>query len=103
MSHTISARANVDLIDQKYSDWREDPNSVDQSWAMFFEGFELGMTQPALRSSGSGGGGVSEVGGGLDLATRARRRLARQQLSHSRAHRPRGSIPLMRPVPISRS
>ncbi|MEQ1843502.1 MAG: 2-oxoglutarate dehydrogenase E1 component, partial [Verrucomicrobiales bacterium] len=51
MSHTIPARANVDLIDQKYADWKSDPNSVDQNWAMFFEGFELGLTQPAPRQS----------------------------------------------------
>ena len=46
MSHAISARANVDLIDQKYAEWKQDPESVDDNWAMFFEGFELGMTQP---------------------------------------------------------
>ncbi|MEX2581159.1 MAG: 2-oxoglutarate dehydrogenase E1 component [Verrucomicrobiales bacterium] len=67
MSHTIPARANVDLIDQKYAEWKENPKSVDQSWAMFFEGFELGMTQPASKASPS-----AEMVGGLDLATRAR-------------------------------
>ncbi len=73
MSHSISARANVDLIDQKYADWKQDPSSVDETWAMFFEGFELGLTQPipagkSLRSEDPG----SEVVGGLDMATRAR-------------------------------
>ncbi|MDF1824498.1 MAG: 2-oxoglutarate dehydrogenase E1 component [Verrucomicrobiales bacterium] len=73
MSHSISARANVDLIDQKYADWKQDPKSVDETWAMFFEGFELGLTQPV-----SSGDGVkiddpgTEVVGGLDIATRAR-------------------------------
>ena len=42
MRTTIAARANLDLIDQNYQRWREDPASVDQSWAAFFEGFELG-------------------------------------------------------------
>ena len=46
MSHAISARANADLIDQKYAAWKQDPKSVDDTWAMFFEGFELGLTQP---------------------------------------------------------
>lgn len=46
MSHTIATRPNADLIDQKYSDWKKDPDSVDASWAMFFEGFELGLVQP---------------------------------------------------------
>ncbi|NLT72396.1 MAG: 2-oxoglutarate dehydrogenase E1 component [Verrucomicrobiaceae bacterium] len=72
MSHTISARANVDLIDQKYSDWKSDPHSVDSSWAMFFEGFELGLTQPAAPASASVGTAAGEYTGGLDLAARAR-------------------------------
>ncbi len=72
MSHAISARANVDLIDQKYGEWKQDPSSVDDSWGMFFEGFELGLTQPApigkTANSGGSEGGVEN----LDLATRAR-------------------------------
>jgi 2-oxoglutarate dehydrogenase E1 component len=42
MRTTIAARANLDLIDQNYQRWQEDPGSVDPSWAAFFEGFELG-------------------------------------------------------------
>src|SRR5438874_9179609 len=42
MRTTIAARANLDLIDQNYARWQEDPASVDSSWAAFFEGFELG-------------------------------------------------------------
>jgi len=71
MSHTIAARANVDLIDQKYAEWKTNPNAVDQSWAMFFEGFELGMSQPGASSTGTSVA-PSEASGGLDLATRAR-------------------------------
>lgn len=70
MSRTISAQANVDLIDQKYAEWKRDPLSVDQNWAMFFEGFELGMTQPAPRPGS--GTAVAAESGGLDLASRAR-------------------------------
>ena len=72
MSHTIPARANVDLIDQKYVEWKEDPNSVDQNWAMFFEGFELGLTQPASPRKGITAGPETEIVGGLDMAMRAR-------------------------------
>ncbi len=69
MSHTISSRANVDLIDQKYAEWKKDPRSVDENWAMFFEGFELGTTQPVpARSAGGTGGGATEQ----DLRTHAR-------------------------------
>ena len=42
MRTSIAARANLDLIDQNYQRWQEDPASVDSSWAAFFEGFELG-------------------------------------------------------------
>src|ERR1700681_3782606 len=42
MRTSIAARANLELIDQNYQRWQEDPASVDPSWAGFFEGFELG-------------------------------------------------------------
>src|SRR5438045_9715142 len=42
MRMSIAARANLELIDQNYQRWQEDPASVDPSWAAFFEGFELG-------------------------------------------------------------
>src|SRR5207248_4160596 len=42
MRTTIAARANLELIDQNYARWQDDPASVDPSWAAFFEGFELG-------------------------------------------------------------
>src|ERR1700736_873391 len=42
MRTTIGARANLDLIDQNYQRWQQDPAWVDWSWAAFFEGFELG-------------------------------------------------------------
>ena len=42
MRTSIAARANLELIDQNYQRWQEDPASVDPGWAAFFEGFELG-------------------------------------------------------------
>src|SRR5438105_1614142 len=42
MRTSIAARANLELIDQNYERWQEDPAAVDPSWAAFFEGFELG-------------------------------------------------------------
>src|SRR6266571_2646060 len=41
MRTSIAARANLELIDQNYQRWQEDPASVDPSWSAFFEGFEL--------------------------------------------------------------
>jgi 2-oxoglutarate dehydrogenase E1 component len=40
---TIASRANLDLIDENYRRWRQDPASVEESWRIFFEGFELGF------------------------------------------------------------
>src|SRR6202165_5445099 len=42
MRTTIAARANLELIDENYRRWQENPASVDPSWSAFFEGFELG-------------------------------------------------------------
>src|SRR5437773_5057699 len=42
MKTAIAARANLDLIEENYRRWEEDPESVDSSWSAFFQGFELG-------------------------------------------------------------
>ena len=46
MSSHISPRLNAALLDEKYAQWSADPRSVDDHWAAFFEGFELGATVP---------------------------------------------------------
>ena len=47
MKSSISARFNAGLLDQKYDQWCEDPQSVEADWSAFFEGFELGNAQRA--------------------------------------------------------
>ena len=42
MRTSIDARANVDLIEENYRRWQQNPDSVDSGWSAFFEGFELG-------------------------------------------------------------
>jgi 2-oxoglutarate dehydrogenase E1 component len=42
---SLAGSYNLDVLDATYQRWRRDPNSVDESWRLFFEGFELGMTQ----------------------------------------------------------
>ncbi len=44
MRPSFATRGNLDLIEQNYRLWQEDPASVDGSWSAFFEGFELGNT-----------------------------------------------------------
>ena len=51
MSATLPFRANQDLLDSKYTDWKNNPDSVETTWASFFEGFELGMAELAKRGS----------------------------------------------------
>ena len=39
---TVANRWNLDLIEDYYDRWRKDPASVEESWRIFFEGYELG-------------------------------------------------------------
>ena len=38
----FASRWNLDAIEAAYQRWRQDPDTVDESWRLFFEGFELG-------------------------------------------------------------
>src|SRR5260370_40292807 len=38
----FATRWNLDAIEAAYQRWRQDPDAVDESWRLFFEGFELG-------------------------------------------------------------
>lgn len=42
MRTSIATRANLDLLDENYERWLQNPRAVDSGWAAFFEGFELG-------------------------------------------------------------
>ncbi len=54
MSTNFANSLNADLIDQNYSLWSRDPQSVDSYWAAFFEGFELGSSTDAATPPGAG-------------------------------------------------
>src|SRR5471030_1475464 len=41
----IAARSNLEVIEAEYQRWRQDPSQVEESWRLFFEGFELGVAQ----------------------------------------------------------
>lgn len=64
MSSHISPRLNAALLDEKYAQWSNDPRSVDDHWAAFFEGFELGATVP---KKGGPNGSPKVVGGAVDV------------------------------------
>jgi 2-oxoglutarate dehydrogenase E1 component len=46
---TVANRSNLSLIEDYYQRWLTDSRSVDESWRIFFEGFELGR-EPQLAS-----------------------------------------------------
>ena len=56
MRTSIAARANLDLIEENYRRWQENPESVDSGWSAFFEGFELGNLP---QRNGAAGGAVA--------------------------------------------
>src|SRR5438876_2621177 len=43
ISSNVATRWNLDAIESSYRRWQEDPAAVDESWRLFFEGFELGL------------------------------------------------------------
>ena len=45
---SFANRYNLDAIDAQYKRWRTDPHAVDESWRLFFEGFELGQDYKPL-------------------------------------------------------
>ena len=38
---TVANRWNLELIDDFYQRWQNDPDSVDATWQAFFEGYQL--------------------------------------------------------------
>ena len=69
MPPTSSLRLNADLLEEKHAAWLSDPSSVEQNWAAFFEGFELGSAQ--LENEEMAGSGATKPTG-EDLGIRAR-------------------------------
>jgi 2-oxoglutarate dehydrogenase E1 component len=64
---TVANRWNLDLIEEYHRRWRNDPASVDASWQMFFEGFELALSTgappgiPAASGDGEEDGAQAQV------------------------------------------
>ncbi|HEX8310911.1 MAG TPA: 2-oxoglutarate dehydrogenase E1 component [Chthoniobacteraceae bacterium] len=62
MATTFANRFNADLLDDNYAAWQRDPQSVDSTWAAFFEGFELGNVQGKNGTNGTNGSGATGDG-----------------------------------------
>lgn len=65
MKNSISARLNVDLLDEMYQRWIANPDSVDPNWALFFEGFSLGVAQPPAPRTSAQTSVAASTGDGL--------------------------------------
>ena len=72
MSSTVSARLHADLLEQNYALWKSDTQSVDATWAAFFEGFELGLAQPPRREPSAAPAGRAGTLSSEDLSFRAK-------------------------------
>src|SRR3954447_759682 len=44
----VANRWNLDLIEENHQRWRNDPASVDETWRIFFEGYELGHSNDGV-------------------------------------------------------
>jgi 2-oxoglutarate dehydrogenase E1 component len=80
------ARANPDYVEEQYRRYKEDPRSVDEQWALFFAGFELGANGHGARpplagvAGGTPAAAASPVVGVFDLVHSYR------ELGHLAAH-----------------
>jgi 2-oxoglutarate dehydrogenase E1 component len=60
MHPLFATRANLDLLEENYQRWQENPESLDASWLAFFEGFELGDLK--MRNGAAAMAAPAEVG-----------------------------------------
>src|SRR5262245_36390690 len=49
---TFASHWNAGALEDAYQRWLRDPQSVDASWRLFFEGFELGRSRPEVPAAG---------------------------------------------------
>ncbi len=66
---TVANRWNLDLIEDYYDRWRKDPASVEPSWRIFFEGYDLGHQ--------NGDGTAGPPAASVDEASRAQAAVTR--------------------------
>jgi 2-oxoglutarate dehydrogenase E1 component len=45
MRTAVATRIDVNLLEDQYSRWKQNPEAVEATWAAFFQGFELGLTE----------------------------------------------------------
>jgi 2-oxoglutarate dehydrogenase E1 component len=69
---TFVQRANLDLIEDYFRRWQNDPASVDDSWRSFFEGYSLGLdASPSASGSASASASRAALAQGETPSARA--------------------------------
>ena len=64
MRPSFATRLNLDLLEENYRRWQENPESLDSSWSAFFEGFELGDLNYRNGAAAAAAQPATEVGEG---------------------------------------
>ncbi len=70
-SHDLEGSVNSwepEYIETLYEDYKRNPDSVDERWRAFFQGFDLGLTRPSAGSNGHAEGGKEYENGEWALA-----------------------------------
>ncbi len=71
--YSYIANSDAAYVDQLYQSYKQDPQSVDQSWQQFFKGFEFSLTYGEKangKTNGAAPNGVSANGNGQATATK---------------------------------
>lgn len=82
---TFANRSNADLIDENYVKWQSDPQSVDEQWRAFFEGFELAQTIAPKSKKKASGKGSSDFSDSKQMNVSSLL-YAYRSLGHTQAH-----------------
>ena len=65
MRPSFATHLNLDLLEENYRRWQDDPGAVDSAWSAFFEGFELGNLEQRNGAAAAPARARAEEGEGL--------------------------------------
>ena len=66
---TIATRSNAELIEANYRKWKDEPHSVNETWRAYFEGFELGLTEPPANRGKQGAQGEASASKQMNVSS----------------------------------
>ncbi|MFA5257731.1 MAG: 2-oxoglutarate dehydrogenase E1 component, partial [Opitutales bacterium] len=87
---SFATQWNVDLLDELYGQWQNDPQSVESKWQAFFEGFELALGGAAFKPAAAAQGAVLDAESLAEYARKQARFVgaiyAYRSIGHTQAH-----------------